>query len=260
MLKLLTYLMTHGMATQKNICPPLSDACLGMPRLTEAECNACNVCQEICPTAAIAVSQAAQVQLDLGACISCGLCVESCPTGTIERNSSTRLAVRNRQDLILGNIPPVLQEKVDEPDLKDDVFRRSLAVRVVSTGCSACDLEIGAACNPLFDLQRFGVQIVSSPRFADCLVITGPVSAAMKPALWRTYQAMPEPRKVIALGTCAISGGIHKGGYAQANGVDMLPVDVYIPGCPPHPWSILHGLFLAMGRDLSDSSSRSSEF
>jgi Ni,Fe-hydrogenase III small subunit len=103
--------------------------------------------------------------------------------------------------------------------------------------------------NPVFDVARFGVQFVASPRFADALLVTGPVGRAMQSPLRRCYDAMAEPRLVIAVGSCAISGGLFRDGYAEAQGVEpVLPVDIYIPGCPPHPWSIVHGLLLAMGR------------
>jgi formate hydrogenlyase subunit 7 len=110
------------------------------------------------------------------------------------------------------------------------------SVYVVSTGCSACDREISAANNPIFDIERFGVQVVASPRFADVLLVTGPVPKAMHEPLRSCYKAMAHPKLVIACGTCAISGGVHAGGYAEANGVGaILPVDIFLPGCPPHP-------------------------
>ena len=96
-------------------------------------------------------------------------------------------------------------------------------------------------------MERFGVHVVASPRFADVLLVTGPVPKAMHEPLRRCYEAMPEPRLVIAVGTCAISGGVHKNGYTEANGVaNVLPVDAFIPGCPPHPWSIIDGIRTAM--------------
>jgi Ni,Fe-hydrogenase III small subunit len=107
---------------------------------------------------------------------------------------------------------------------------------------------VAAATNPIFDVARFGVHFVASPRFADALVVTGPVGRSMQEPLRRCYEAMADPRLVIAVGTCAISGGLHRDGYAGANGVtELLPVAAYVPGCPPHPWSIIHGVLLAMG-------------
>jgi formate hydrogenlyase subunit 7 len=129
-------------------------------------------------------------------------------------------------------------------------FRRSLHIREVSTGCNATDLEVVAVNNPIFDAARFGVHFVASPRFADALLVTGPVGRAMQEPLRRCFDAMAEPRFIIAVGTCAISGGVHRDGYANANGVpEDLPVAAYVPGCPPHPWSIIHGILIAMGRD-----------
>jgi Ni,Fe-hydrogenase III small subunit len=126
-------------------------------------------------------------------------------------------------------------------------FSKSLDIREVSTGCNATDLEVAAITNPIFDCSRFGIHFVPSPRFADALLVTGPVGKAMHEPLLRCYDAMAEPRIVIAVGTCAISGGVHRGGYAEANGATPhLKVDAFVPGCPPHPWSILHGILLAM--------------
>jgi Ni,Fe-hydrogenase III small subunit len=129
-------------------------------------------------------------------------------------------------------------------------FGRSLHVRQVDAGsCNGCELEIAATTNPLFDLERFGVHFVASPRHADLLLVTGPVTRNMEIALRRTYEATPEPRVVVAVGACGCSGGIFgEGSYAALGGVDrVLPVDVYVPGCPPRPQAILNGLLVAMG-------------
>ncbi len=269
MLRLINYLLKQGVATAKNICPDLAEGVRGLPMLTDTPCQSgCSACVEVCPTDAISVfkiDDKNNVRLDLGSCIGCGYCVDVCPTGTIQNNPTTRVAVRTREELILttagasadaGNLEIVLQgrtsPKIPKADSLDKAhwFSRSVAARVVSTGCSACDMELGAAGNPIFDIERFGVHIVASPRFADALIITGPVSKGMQEALVSCYGAMSSPRVVVALGTCAISGGVHKGGYAEANGVEnILPVNVYIPGCPPHPWSIIHGMLLAMGKE-----------
>jgi len=256
-LKLLSYLIDRGVTTVKRICPPLEDDARGMPALTDAPCegSGCKACEEVCPTSAITVrgeGGAASVALDLGACIGCGLCVETCPTATIVADRSTTVAATRREDLVLTNDPAEIQARESERTAArsgPNPFAKAVHARVVSTGCSACDAEIGASGNPIFDIDRFGIHVVASPRFADALVVTGPVGKGMQTALKRCYEAMAEPRAVIAAGTCAISGGVHRGGYAEANGADkILPVDVYIPGCPPHPWSIIHGVLLAMGR------------
>ncbi len=181
------------MATVKDPCPPLEADADGMPMLTEQPCsgNECNACAEICPTNAIGVTNenGGKVTLDLGACIGCQLCVDICPTGTITNDRSTKLAKRRRNDLILSNKS---KENKNVPvSSGKKVFKRSLHARVVSTGCSACDLEIGATSNPIFDLERFGVHIVASPRFADALIVTGPVGKGMRDSLLRCYAAMP---------------------------------------------------------------------
>ena len=145
--------------------------------------------------------------------------------------------------LIVSNRPaPVAPAPAATP------FRRSLHIREVSTGDNATDLEVLASTNAVFDVARFGVHFVASPRFADALLVTGPVGRGMREAVRRCYEAMAEPRLVIGAGTSAISGGLFRDGYAEANGVDaVLPVAAYIPGDPPHPWSLIHGIRLAMG-------------
>lgn len=251
MLKLLAYLLGQGIATARELFPPLAEGVIGLPRLTEQECEGsqCNACGDACPTDAITVVSGTAlkgaVSIDLGSCIGCNACVAICPTATIANDPSTKTARTARQNLVKSNLMPV--QEPSRESAHHELFGRSLAVRVVSTGCSACDMEISAAGNPIFDMERFGVHVVASPRFADALMVTGPVPKAMHEPLRRCYEAMAEPRLVIAAGTCAISGGVHRGGYAEANGVGaILPVDVYIPGCPPHPWSIIYGVSLAM--------------
>lgn len=132
----------------------------------------------------------------------------------------------------------------------DRLFGRSLALREVDAGsCNACEEEIKALTSPYYDLERFGVKIVASPRHADGLLVTGPVSRQMMVPLIKTYEATPSPKIVIAVGTCAISGGIYGESYASLGGVDkVLPVDVHIPGCPPTPYALIYGIMLALNK------------
>ena len=126
----------------------------------------------------------------------------------------------------------------------DTIFGRSLRIRQVDAGsCNACEWECTALINPFYDIQRFGIDFVASPRHADVLLVTGPVARQMELALKKTYIATPEPRLVVACGDCAIDGGIYKGSYAVTNGVaNVIPVDCYISGCPPTPMEIIRGL------------------
>lgn len=243
MLRLLSYLVNRGVATNKVAPDLLDESCHGLPTVTSVSCSdECGLCVSVCPTAAIRISDDS-VNLDRGSCIGCNLCVEVCPTGTLVSDRSTAVWSYERQALVLSNTlaaPAAKLRKGSAP------FSQSLAVRVVATGCSACDLEVVAASNPIFDLDRFGISVVASPRFADALLITGPVPKAMHEAVLSTYEAMADPKIVIACGSCAISGGVHAHGYAEANGVGaLLPVDVFIPGCPPHPWQIIRALLAA---------------
>ena len=130
------------------------------------------------------------------------------------------------------------------------LFQRSLHVRHVDAGsCNACESEIKMLMNPYYDVQRLGIFFTPSPRHADLLLVTGPVTKSMEDALRLTYEAMPDPRLVIAVGACACSGGIFGPSSLVRGGVDeALPVDAYIPGCPPSPLALIHGLLLAVGR------------
>jgi Ni,Fe-hydrogenase III small subunit len=143
------------------------------------------------------------------------------------------------------NVTPGQAAKIVDFQKKiDKIFNRSLRIRHIDAGsCNACEWECTALTNPIYDIQRFGIDFVASPRHADVLFVTGPVSRQMELALKRTYIATPEPRLVIACGDCAKDGGIYRGSYAVTNGVaNVIPVDSYIPGCPPTPAAILLGL------------------
>jgi len=246
MIRTLIQLARKGIATQDDLFPNLPDYNRGLPMVTENECNGCQECATACPTNAITLGADGAVTLDRGLCIACGACTRSCKTGAIAVDRRTTVAVLKRQDLVLSNHPAPI---ADSRAVTNPIFRRSIHVREVATGDNATDLEINASTNPIFDGGRFGIHIVASPRHADALAVTGPVPRAMQDPLRRCWNAMAEPRIVIAVGAAAISGVPWQGGYAEANGVDaILPVAAYIPGCPPHPWYILHGLLLAMGR------------
>lgn len=242
-----------GLATQRNMFPDLPDAALGLPKVNESACDGarCGRCMKACPVRAISVvddEQGGMVALDRGRCIGCNACVCACSLGTLVSDRSTKTAALTREALILTNRP-----KKEEAKRASSArpFLRSLHIREVSTGCNATDQEVAAATNPIFDVARFGVHFVASPRYADALLVTGPVGRAMQEPLQRCFEAMAEPRIVIAVGACAISGGLHREGYAEANGVsDSYPIAAYVPGSPPHPWSIIHGILLAMGRDI----------
>ncbi|HHT9118679.1 MAG TPA: NADH-quinone oxidoreductase subunit B family protein [Candidatus Hypogeohydataceae bacterium YC38] len=128
--------------------------------------------------------------------------------------------------------------------------RRSIHIREVDSGsCNACELEINALNNPVYDVERLGIHFVASPRHADMLLVTGPVTRNMELALRKTYEATPEPKIVIAVGDCARDAGIFKDSYAIVGGVDkVISVDAYIKGCPPRPQELLYGILRILGR------------
>jgi Ni,Fe-hydrogenase III small subunit len=130
------------------------------------------------------------------------------------------------------------------------VFGRSLHIRHIDAGsCNGCESELQALNNPFYNLHRLGIFFTPSPRFADLLLVTGPVTYAMRGPLLEAYEAMPDPKFVMAMGVCAISGGTNGGGYACGNGLDgVLPVDIYVPGCPPNPAAMIHALLMLLER------------
>jgi Ni,Fe-hydrogenase III small subunit/formate hydrogenlyase subunit 6/NADH:ubiquinone oxidoreductase subunit I len=219
----------------------------GRPRVDAARCaDGCRDCAQACPTDAVRTDPP---RIDLGACLFCGLCQEACPDGAITFSRDHRLAVRAREDLVVATGEETrLAGALDERMRR--LFGRSLRLRQVSAGgCNGCEAELVALGNVVFDLGRFGIQFVASPRHADGIVVTGPVTTNMDLALRETYAAVPAPKIVIAAGACALSGGPFAGADACHGGVPRdIPVDLFIPGCPPHPLTILDGMLRLLGR------------
>ncbi len=219
----------------------------GLPRILRAHDGDFLSASELCPTHAITDNC-----LDLGKCNFCGLCQRQFPE-TYRFDPEFRMAATKRESLILSWLPE--QGASSKPILKTDpqlakLFGRSFALRNVSAaGCNACELELGASSNVNFDMGRYGLEVVASPRHADALIVTGPISQNMAFALKETWAAIPEPKALILCGCCAISGGVFAGSNAlDRSFLDTVKPSLYIPGCPAHPLSIIHGLNALIGR------------
>jgi len=278
MLKILQKTVSTGTVTANYPAEPakICDRFRGRPSFDFDKWKDAQPAAEVCPTGAISLSDEGdfrKVTVDYGLCIFCGLCAEASSEQAVRITQEFELATSDRRNLVLTAEYTLNADrthrglrKVDrrlvsaETDVENlgkkaretihKILGRSLAIREVDAGsCNGCELEIVALNNPVHDIERFGIQFVASPRHADMLLVTGPVTRNMELALLKTYRAMAEPKVVVAVGACGISGGIFGVNYASLGGVDkVLPVDVYIPGCPPRPQALLHGILLAIGR------------
>ena len=274
MFKILQNTVATGIATvaYPEVQAVVSGEFRGRPDFDFASWRDARPAAEVCPTGAIALRDGdgvRRVTVDYGLCVFCGQCAGASTDGAVRVTTDFELASRHRAGLILdanyvlnpdgtqGEWIPGPQTVVTPEDAGaklSEAIRKtlahSLAIRQVDAGsCNGCELEIVALNNPIHDIERFGIHFVASPRHADMLLVTGPVTRNMELALQKTYAATPDPKIVVAVGACGISGGIFGTNYASRGGVDgTIPVDVYIPGCPPRPEALLYGILLAVGR------------
>ena len=217
----------------------------GLPVINESPCaQGCARCVDDCPTTAIQLNP---FVLDLGKCVFCDECSKSCPEGKIQFTAGFRMASRTREGLQMREGQQLSAVEASEQIKK--IFGRSLKLRSVSAGgCNGCELEINAMSNVNFDMGRFGIDVVASPRHADGLILSGPISANMAEALELCYEGMPDPKFVIAVGACAISGGVYEASPAiDRSFLGKFEPDLYVAGCPPHPLSIVNGILDLMG-------------
>jgi Ni,Fe-hydrogenase III small subunit/formate hydrogenlyase subunit 6/NADH:ubiquinone oxidoreductase subunit I len=278
MFKILQKAVATGSATVAYPYSPavISEHFRGRPEFDLAAWSDARPAAEVCPTGAIAIrdrDRFRRVTIDYGLCVFCGQCANVSPDGAVRLTREFELATADRRSLVLQaeyslndegdhhHMMASLRSGAGDSGREEDAGKkigeaihkllgRSLAIREVDAGsCNGCELEIVALNNPVHDIERFGIQFVASPRHADMLLVTGPVTRNMELALQKTYAATPDPKVVVAVGACGISGGIFGVNYATRGGVDaVIPVDVYIPGCPPRPEALLYGILLATGR------------
>jgi Ni,Fe-hydrogenase III small subunit/formate hydrogenlyase subunit 6/NADH:ubiquinone oxidoreductase subunit I len=226
--------------------PELPDRYPGRPEVDPAACDGCGECLAACPAGAL--SLAGGLSLDLGRCILCADCAASCPRKAIRFTGDFRMAASRREDLVLRGQEYRLAAALEPERLR--LFQFSLKLRQVSAGgCNACEADTNVLGTLVFDLGRFGIAFAASPRHADGVLVTGPVSENMRLGLEKTWAATPAPRVAIAVGACAISGGLFAGQRETHDGcAAFLPMDLLVPGCAPHPWTILDGLLRLLGR------------
>jgi Ni,Fe-hydrogenase III small subunit/NAD-dependent dihydropyrimidine dehydrogenase PreA subunit len=218
----------------------------GKPVIAATPCEAgCNACLAACPAAAITLDP---VRIDLGRCTLCGDCAPACPSAKLSFDSDFKLASTERAGLVLSAQRPAPDPVAVSAALKRR-FGRSLKLRSVSAGgCNGCELEVNALTNVNFDIGRYGIDIVASPRHADGLVLTGPITRNMAEALQLCWDGMPDPKLVIAVGACAISGSPFEGGGAlDRRFLERFKPSLYVPGCPPHPLTFVCGILDLLG-------------
>ena len=251
MINILKIRKTQGSQTipkikEAKIRPPFR----GFPVIKAKNCKKCSVCYSICPTKAISPDP---LSIDMGKCIFCGDCERECPEKSIQFTSFYKTATDSRKRLIVTK--EITEDSYQTKAITargeiKNLFGSSLKLRQVSAaGCNGCEWELNACGNVNFDMGRFGIDIVASPRHADGILITGPISENMAAALEDAYNSTPDPKVVILAGSCAISGGVFQGSPAlKRDFLEKHKIDLYIPGCPVHPLTVVNGILSFLGK------------
>lgn len=246
MLDLLKLRIKHGYQAVPDILKAKVHAShLGFPIIHESQNESgCKACVDVCPTHAVSKNP---LSIDLGKCIFCGECQRICKNDSIRFSSNHKLGNTNRDNLVITSrmdYNRYIDEAIESKKEIHKLFGRSLKLRQVSAaGCNGCEIELNACGNVNFDMGRFGIDFVASPRHADGIVFTRPISKNMSPALMDAYKSIADPKIVIAVGACAISGGIFAASdEIDRNFINEITVDLYVPGCPPHPLNFINAL------------------
>lgn len=241
MINILKKIIYTGTVTEKYDEGIVPSRFRGKVVVKNSTCKDCSSCIAICPTKAI-TKENEYLVINHKTCIFCGRCVEYCEAQQLKHTKDYKLATCS--GCVSDTAGELLKTKIKA------VLGRSLHIRHVDVGsCNACDFEMNALSNPFYDLQQYGIDFVPSPRHADMLMVTGVVTRNLTQALLMTYEAMPTPNLVMAVGACAASGQVFGISYAIRGAVDeVVPVDIYVPGCPPRPQALLYGLLLAIDK------------
>ncbi len=230
---------------------PILDSHRGLVQIKTGNClQNCQLCVDSCPSDAIQLNP---LRIDMGKCVFCGDCETLCPQSLIYFTSNYKVSATDREKLVISAECENMEYDriaVQCNETITKLFGRSLKLRQVSAGgCNACEMELNACSNINFDMGRFGIEFVASPRHADGIVITGPISGNMAQALQDAYDSVPDPKIIILNGACAISGGV----FAESEAINReflkkYKIDLYIPGCPVHPLTFINGVLRFLNR------------